>query len=324
MRGLAAAIAGTASISGAALAQAPQPAAYPAQTVRIVVPFAPGGATDYIARLVAQRLTQRLGQSFVVENRAGAGGVVGAEAALRAPPDGGTILVASASYAVNPALMKLSFDPIRDARPVINMVFAPSVFTVTAGMPIKTLGELVAYAKANPGKLAYATQGMGSITHVSTESFLNTTGVRMIHVPYRGMGPALTAIAAGEVQVLISDPGAAQPVAATGKIRLLAVAGERRLEQFPDVPTVGEAGFPQLANYGSWQGMFVPRGTPQAIVETLNRQVNDILRSADVQQELGKRFATPLGGTPEEFAQRVSADIERYGALVRKMNIKAE
>jgi tripartite-type tricarboxylate transporter receptor subunit TctC len=297
---------------------------YPTKPVRIVVPFAAGGPTDYIARLVAEKLSMRLGQTFFVDNKLGAGGVVGAEAALRAPPDGYTLLVASSSYAVNPALMKMSFDAATDVQPVINMVVGSTVFAANANTPFNTLGELVTYAKANPNKLYYSTQGVGSITHVLTESFLSATQIKITHVPYKGIGPALTALASGEVQFLLPDFGAALPLATAGKIKILAVVGNKRLTQFPNVPTATEAGFPQMASAGSWQGMFAPKGTPLAIVDTLNREVNAILQSPEVVEQLAARYAVPVGGTPAEFSARVTADIQRFGDVVRTVGIKAE
>ncbi|MFT0546088.1 Bug family tripartite tricarboxylate transporter substrate binding protein [Allopusillimonas ginsengisoli] len=300
------------------------PEGYPAKPVRIFVPFAPGGATDYIARVIAEKLSTRLGQTFVVENRPGAGGAIGAEAALRSPPDGYTLLIASASYTVNPAVIKLKFDPVEDAQPVVNLVVAPSVFLVSKETPVATLGELVAYAKANPDKLNYATQGTGSITHVTTEAFLASTSTKMVHVPYKGVGPALNALAANEVQVLFTDPGAAQGLAKAGKIKLLAVAGNRRLEQFPEVQTAAEAGLPQLSNYGSWQGMFAPKGTPVAIVDVLNKNVNAILSSPEMVGIIRARFALPVGGTSADFAARVKSDIQRYGDIARRIGIEPQ
>ncbi|MPS29884.1 MAG: tripartite tricarboxylate transporter substrate binding protein [Alcaligenaceae bacterium] len=315
-------IAAAAFASCSALAQAPR--AYPTKPVRIIVPFAAGGPTDYIARLVAEKLATALGQPFIVENRLGAGGVVGAEAALRSPPDGYTLLVASASYAVNPALMKMSFDAANDVQPVINMVVGSTVFAAHAGTPFNTLGEMVAYAKANPGKLNYATQGAGSITHVTTEAFLAATGITATHIPYKGIGPALTALASGEVQFVLPDYGAARALVTAGKVKILAVAGNRRLAELPNVPTAAEAGFPQTASSGSWQGMFAPKNTPPEVVDTLNREINRILRNKEVVEQLGARYAEPVGGTPDAFGAQVKADIARFGTVVRTVGIKAE
>lgn len=297
--------------------------AYPTKPVKIIVPFAPGGPTDYIARLVAEKLGARLGQSFYVENRLGAGGVVGADAALRSPPDGHTLLVASVSYAVNPALMKMTFDPVKDAEPVVNLVLGTTVFAANANAPFNTLPELIAYAKANPDKLSYSTQGVGSVTHVATEAFLADQKIQITHIPYKGIGPALTALAAGEVQLSLPDYGAAQALVTAGKVKVLAVAGNKRVSQLPNVPTAPETGI-KMVSSGSWQGMFAPKGTPKAIVDKLNQEINEILKSKDVVDTLTPRYAVPVGGTSAEFADQVKSDIQRYGDVVRSANIKAE
>ncbi len=297
--------------------------AYPTRPVKIIVPFAPGGPTDYIARLVAEKLGARLGQSFYVENRLGAGGVVGADAALRSPPDGYTLLVASVSYAVNPALMKMSFDPVKDAEPVVNLVLGTTVFAANANAPFNTLPEMVAYARANPDKLSYSTQGVGSVTHVATEAFLADQKIKITHIPYKGIGPALTALAAGEVEVSLPDYGAAQALVTAGKVKVLAVAGNKRVPQLPNVPTAPEAGI-KMVSSGSWQGMFAPKGTPKPIVDKLNQEINEILKSKDVADTLTARFAVPVGGASTEFAEQVKSDIQRYGDVVRSANIKAE
>ncbi|GAA5233907.1 Bug family tripartite tricarboxylate transporter substrate binding protein [Verticiella sediminum] len=299
-------------------------ATYPDRAVKIIVPFAPGGATDYIARVIAEKLGARLGQPFVVENRAGAGGVVGTEAALRSPADGYTLLIASRSYTANPAIIKVKFDPVRDVVPIVNMVIAPSVFLVSKDTPANSLGELVAYAKGNPGKLFYASQGTGSITHISTEAFLASTGIKMEHVPYKGVGPALTALAAGEAQVLVTDPGASQPLVTAGKVKLLAVSGDQRLAQYPEVPTAVEQGFPQFGSYGSWQGLFAPAGTPAEAVDILNKTVNEILQTPEMSELLADRFAMPIGGSSADFAASVKADIRYYGDIARKLGIEAQ
>lgn len=308
-------------VAGSAAAQQDS---YPARPVKIIVPFPPGGATDYVARFVGDKLTQRLGKPFIIENRTGAGGMLGADAAAKSPADGYTLFVASASYAVIPSLMKLPYDPVRDLVPVISMVIAPIIVTVNADVPIRSLKELVAYAKANPDKLAYASNGIGSTVHVLTEAFMSNTQTRMMHVPYKGIGPAVSDLVSGQVQVLFTDPGAIHQFVKAGRVRVLAIGGKRRFEQLlPGVPTADEEGFPGLP-LASWQGMFAPRGTPPAIVEKLNGEVNAIFRDKDVVENFAARFATPLGGSPADFGAVIRSDIEAWGTVVRKAGIRVE
>ena len=303
---------------------AAQTPAYPARPVKILVPFPPGGATDYVARYVAEKLTQRLGQSFIAENRTGAGGMLAADAAAKATPDGYTLFVSSASYTVLPSLMKLPYDPVRDLVPVINMVIAPIAVTVNADVPIKSMRELVAHAKANPDKLAYASNGVGSTVHVLTEAFMVNTQTKMVHIPYKGIGPAIADLVSGQVQVLFTDPGAVQQFVKAGRVRALAIGGKRRFESLlPGVPTADEAGYPGLP-LASWQGMFAPRGTPPAVIAKLNAEVNAIFSDPAVVEHFASRLATPVGGSAAEFAETVKTDIESWGAIVRNAGIKAE
>ncbi|MGE0799791.1 MAG: Bug family tripartite tricarboxylate transporter substrate binding protein [Lautropia sp.] len=296
---------------------------YPSRPVRIVVPFAPGGATDYMARFIAQHLGKRSGQSFVVENRTGAGGIIAIESVVKAPPDGYTLLVASGSYAVNPAVMKLPFDPVNDLAPVVNMVAGPASFLVHPDLPVRNLAELVAYAKANPGKLVYASAGIGNTTHVAMEAFMAEAGIRMVHSPYRGMAPAVTAVGSGEAQVLLSDTASAMALVQAGKLRLIAVGGDKRLPQLPDIPSVVEAGFREVLA-APWQGMFAPRETPAAVVRWLNTQVNEILRDKDIVGQLDTRYFVALGGTAEDFGATVRSDVQKWQKVAREANIKVE
>ena len=296
---------------------------YPSKPVRIVVPFAVGGATDFVARFLADRLTRRTGQTFIVDNRVGAGGVIGIHSVFTSPPDGYTLLVASGSYAVNPAVMKLPYDPVRDAAPVVNVTFGPVGFVVHPSLPANTLGELIAHLKANPGKLNYGSAGMGNVTHLAMEAFLADTGTSMVHAPYKGMAPALTGLAGGEVQVAMTDIGSAQALISAGRIKMIAVGGTRRLAQFANVPTTAESGYPQLIA-GVWQGMFAPAGTPAAIVNELNGHVNAILREKEAVDQLTARFQSSMGGTPAAFGATLKADIERFGDVARRADIKVE
>jgi len=296
---------------------------YPSKPVRIVVPFAPGGATDFVARFLADRLTRRTGQPFIVDNRVGAGGVIGIQSVYTSPPDGYTLLVASGSYAVNPAVMKLPYDSVRDAAPVANVTFGPIGFVVHPSLPVNTLGELIAHLKANPGKLNYGSAGMGNVTHLAMEAFLADTGTSMTHAPYKGMAPALTGLAGGEVQVVMTDIGSAQGLISAGRIKMIAVGGTKPLAQFPNVRTTTESGHPQLVA-GVWQGLFAPAGTPAAVIDELNAQINAILREKEAVDQLTARFQSPIGGTPAALGATLKADIERFGEVARKAGIKAE
>lgn len=297
---------------------------YPSRPVKIIVPFATGGATDYAARFVGEKLSQRLGKSFIVENRTGASGMLGGDAVAKAPGDGYTLFVTSASYAVLPSLMKLTYDPLRDLVPVANMVLGVIAVTVNAEVPVRSLKELVAYAKSNPDRLAYASNGIGSTVHVLTEAFMANTQTRMVHVPYKGIGPATADLLGGQVQVLFTDAGAVLQFVKAGRVRALAIGGNRRFEQLmPGVPTAEEAGYPGLP-LASWQGMLAPRGTPPAVIAKLNSEVNAIFRDKDVAEHFAARFATPVGVGAAEFGATIKADIESWGAIVRNAGIKAE
>ncbi|MGB6102947.1 MAG: tripartite tricarboxylate transporter substrate binding protein [Pusillimonas sp.] len=296
---------------------------YPDKQVKIIAPFAPGGATDYIARLMAEQLSNRLGKPFIVENRTGAGGIIGIESALKAPADGYTLLVMSASYAVIPSLQKLNYDSINDAQPVAAIAFGPLAFVVNPEVPVNTLSELVSYAKAHPGKLTFSSAGTGNTTHVAMEAFLAETGIKMVHAPYRGMAPALMSVAAGDTQVILTDVGSAQALVAAGKVRMLAIGGDTRFSQIPDIPTVKESGFPQVLA-GSWQGMFVPQGTPTAVVTKLNAEIDEILRSQEIIDTLKARYMTPIGGSPEQFGDTVKSDVAKWTKVVKDADIKLD
>jgi tripartite-type tricarboxylate transporter receptor subunit TctC len=304
-------------------AQSTAPATYPSRPVKILVPFAPGGATDTVARLIGEQLSKRTGQPYVVENRTGAGGIIAIEAVVKSPADGYTLLVASASYAVNPAIMKLPFDPVGDLAPVVDICFGPLVFLVNPEVPVHTLGELVAYAKANPGKLTYASAGIGNTTHIGMEAFLADTQTNMVHSPYKGMAPALSDVAGGHAQVILSDLGSAMGLITSGKLRALAIGGASRLPALPNVPTVREAGYPDILA-GAWQGMFAPRDVPPAVLADINRQVNEILQQKDMIEQLATRYQTPIGGSASDFATTVRKDIERFGVIARNAGLKPE
>jgi tripartite-type tricarboxylate transporter receptor subunit TctC len=302
----------------AALAQT-----YPAKPVRLVAPFAPGGGSDFIARLMAQKLAERMGQQVVVENRPGAGGNLGAESVVRAPADGYTILLTPASYTVNPALYRLAFDPIADITPIIQLSQGPFVVAVHPSVPAKTLKELVAVAAKAPDKLSYASSGNGSIVHLATEYFLDTAKVKIVHIPYKGSGPALNDTVAGNVQLVFGSVAAALQYVRSGRLRALAVTTAQRIPAAPDVPTVAEAGYPgyEVIN---WHGLAGPKGMPREAVARLNREANEALKSPDVEKILAADGLTAAGGTPERFEAIIRSETVRWAKVVKQAGVKVE
>jgi tripartite-type tricarboxylate transporter receptor subunit TctC len=296
---------------------------YPAKPVRLVAPFAPGGGSDLIARLMAQKLTERMGQQVVVENKPGAGGNLGAESVVRSPADGYTILLTPASYTVNPALYKLTFDPITDITPIIQLSQGPFVVAVHPSVPAKTLKELVAVAAKAPDKLSYASSGNGSIVHLATEYFLDTAKIRIVHIPYKGSGPALNDTVAGNVQLVFGSVAAALQYVRSGRLRALAVTTAQRIPAAPDVPTVAEAGYPgyEVIN---WHGLAGPKGMPREAVARLNREANEALKSAEVGKILAADGLTAAGGTPERFEAIIRSETARWARVVKQAGVKVE
>jgi tripartite-type tricarboxylate transporter receptor subunit TctC len=296
---------------------------YPARTVRIVVGFTAGGSTDIGARLIGQWLQDRLGQPFVVENRPGAGTNIATESVVRAPPDGYTLLMVGPSSAVNATLYdKLSFVFLRDIAPVAGLTRQPQVLLVNPSVPAATVPELIAYAKANPGRITMASAGTGSMGHLVGEFFKMTAGVDFVHVPYRGAGPALTDLLGG--QVLTSFAGIAGSIeyVRTGKLRALAVTTATRAEALPDVPAVGESlpGF----EAGDWLGVGAPRGTPAEVVEVLNREITAGIADPRIRARFAELGGTPMALTPGGFGRLVAEETAKWGRVVRGAGIRAE
>ena len=296
---------------------------YPAKPVRIVVGFAPGGGSDFIARVVANKLTERFGSQVIVENRPGAGSTLGAEYVVKSPADGYTLLLSPASYTVNPSVYKLSFDPLADITPIVQLSRGPYVVAVHPSVQAKTLKELVALAKSQPDKLAYASSGNGSHVHVSTEYFLYTAGIRITHVPYKGTGPALNDTIGGTTQLIFGSVATALQHVKSGRLRALAVTTPKRIAAAPDVPTVAEAGYPSY-EVTNWHGLVGPRGLPKDIVARLNREVNESLKSDDVKKILASDGLEPAGGSPEELAAIIKKEIGRWGEVVKRAGVKAD
>ena len=297
--------------------------AYPSRPVRIIVPFAPGGATDIIARLIGQWLSERLGQQFVTENRPGAGSNIGTEVVVNAPPDGYTLLLVGASSAINATLYeKLSFNFLRDIAPVSGIISTPFIMAVNPSFPAKTVSEFIAYAQANPGRISMASAGNGSTAHVTGELFKMMTSVEMVHVPYRGSAPAVTDLLGGQVQVMFDPLSSSIEYIKVGKLRALAVTTRTRWETLPDIPTVGD--FVPGFEASAWQGIAAPKNMPSEIVEKLNNEINTALADPKMTARLADVGGTVLRGSYVDFAKLVAEDIEKWAKVIRAANIKPE
>jgi tripartite-type tricarboxylate transporter receptor subunit TctC len=296
---------------------------YPTKPIRIIVPFAPGGGSDLIGRLIAQKLTGRLGQQVIVENKPGAGGNLGAEQAVKAPADGYTLLLVAGSYTVNPSLYKLSWDSANDISPIIQLSQGPFLVAVHPSVPAKTLKEFIELAKKQPDKFSYASSGSGSITHLATELFLDMAKIKAVHVPYKGTGPALNDAIAGNVQLIFGSVSTTLQHVKSGRLRALAVTTAKRIPAAPEVPTVAEAGVPGY-DVVLWHGLVAPKGVPKAIIDKLNAAANEALTAKDTADLLASDGVSPAGGTPEQFQATIKTDIERWRKVVQQANVKVE
>jgi tripartite-type tricarboxylate transporter receptor subunit TctC len=315
---LAAGAAALSTISRIARAQA-----YPSRPVRVIVPFAPAGTTDIVARLMGQWLSERLGQQFVIENRPGAGTNIATEAVVRAPPDGYTLLTVGAPAAINATLYdKLNFNFIRDIAPVASIIREPLVMVVNPSVPAKTVPEFIAYAKANPGKLNMASVGNGSSPHVAGELFKMMTGVNMVHVGYRSSGPALIDLFGGQVQVMFNGAGSAIEYIRAGKLRALAVTTATRSEALPEVPTVGE--FVPGYEASAFFGIGAPKNTPAEIVEKLNKEINAGLVDPQLKARIAELGSTVITGSPIDFAKLIADETEKWGKVVKFSGAKPD
>ncbi len=298
---------------------------YPTKPVRMVVGAAPGGGTDLVARPVAQKLTGAWGQQVVVDNRPGAAGTIGTETVARAQPDGYTILMGSiTTNAVNQALYKkLNYDPIKDFVPVSLVISAPQLLAVHHSVPVRTIRELIVLAKAKPGQLNYASAGSGSSPQLTFELFKRAAGIDIIHIPYKGTGPAIIDLVAGHVQMMITGIVAPMPHVKAGRLRGIAVTSAKRAAALPDLPTFAESGVPDF-DVSTWFGAFFPAGTPRSIVAKLNGEIRRILEMPDIRQYFLDQGAYPAANTPEQFAAFVKSEVERWGRVVRETGVKVD
>ena len=296
---------------------------YPTHPARIIVGFAAGSTTDILARLIGQWLSQRLGQQFIVENRPGAGGNVGAESVVKSTPDGYTLLMVPPAVAANATLYPhLSFDFIRDTAPVAGVVRVPNVVEVNPAVPVKSIPELIAYAKANPGKLSFASAGIGTASHLAGQLFNKMTGLNLQHVPYRGDGPAMADLIAGHVQVGFATMTASIAYIRAGRLRPLAVTTLQRSDALPDIPTVAE--FVPGFEASSWFGVAAPKDTPDAIIESLNQKINAGLADATIKARLADMGGMELAGSPADFGKLIASETDKWGKVIREAGITAE
>lgn len=296
---------------------------YPAKTVRIIVPFAPGGGSDFIARAIAPPVSKAMGQQFVVDNRPGAGSTLGSEIALKSPADGYTLLLISGSYTTSPSLYKnMKYDALNDMTPVIQTENGPYVITVHPSLPVKDVKQLVALAKSKPTQLNYASTGSGGITHLASELFAMRTGIKITHIPYKGTGPGVIDTIAGNTQMMVAAVSAVIGHMQTGRLRGLAVSSPKRLSALPDTPTVMEAGFKYQVN--NWHGVIAPKGTPKAVIDKLNSEINKAIKDPDFAKRIAQDGLEPAGGTPEVFGELLKREVTEWGEVVKAANVKAE
>jgi tripartite-type tricarboxylate transporter receptor subunit TctC len=298
---------------------------YPTKPIRIVVPFPPGGATDILARDVAQKLTEAWGQQVIVDNRPGAGGNIGSELVAKSAPDGYTLEMGTVgTHAINASLYaKMPYDHVKDFVPVILVAGVPNVLVVNPAVPVNSVSELIAYAKANPGKLNFASSGSGTSIHLSGELFKVMAGVEMTHIPYKGSAPALQDLLGGQVQLMFDNLPPSLPQIKAGKLRALAVTTATRAPALPDVPTVAEAGLPGFES-SSWFGLLAPAGTPPAIVVKLNAEVARWLATPDAKERLAKQGANAVGGSPEDFEKHIAAETVKWAKVVKDSGAKVD
>src|SRR5450759_3148081 len=296
---------------------------YPTKSIRIIIPFAPGGGTDFIARVAAQKMTEALGQQVIVDNRPGAGGTLGTELGVRAPADGYTFTMISSSYSVNPSLYKLTFDPINDITAVIQLSQGPMLLVVHPSLPVKNVKELIALGRSKPNSLIYASSGYGGITQLATALFNDMDGIKMIHVPYKGTGPALTDTISGQAQVLFGNAATTLPHIKSGRLKGIAVSTAKRIDSSPQLPSLSESVLPGYDSI-SFYVLIAPRNLPKPILDRVNGELNKILKLKEMSDRLAADGVSAAGGTPEEFLALIKRDIETWRRVVQKAGIKVE
>jgi tripartite-type tricarboxylate transporter receptor subunit TctC len=297
---------------------------YPSKPIRFIVPFAPGGTTDIIARLVGARMSEDLGQQVIIDNRGGAGSMIGTELAAKSPPDGHTIVLSNIGLAINETLYpKRAYDAMRDLAPISLVGITPNVFVVHPSLPTRSMKEFIAFAKARPGQLTYASGGIGSSSHLSFELLQSLAGIKVNHVPYKGAGPALIDVAAGNVDCQLNSMPAVMGHVTNQRLRALAVSSAKRSKAVPNLPTIAESGVAGY-DYATWYGLLVPAQTPQPVVTRLNAAVHKALGVADVRDKLGQQGVETEATTPEAFGKIVRADIAKWRKIITNANIKAE
>ena len=312
------------ALAGLLPAAARAQAAYPDHPVRMIVPFVPGGTTDVVARIVSTPLGTELGQPVVIDNKGGAGGVLGADLAAKAPADGYTLLLFHVGMVYGTGLYKsLPYDVEKDFAPISLVGVAPSVLVVAPSLPVKSLAEFTARAKASPGAMNYGTAGAGTSGHLAVELYQTVAGVKVTHVPYKGGGPAITAVMGGEIEFMIETLGTVVPLIKSGKLKALAVTGDKRSPALPDVPTMREAGLADYV-YTTWYGLWAPGRTPQPVVGRLNGAVQKLLAQEDVRNRLDQAGVEPSYTTPQQFAGIVRDDLKLWGGIIRKAGIQAQ
>ena len=293
---------------------------YPNKPIKLIVGFAPGGGSDLIARLVAAKLGPVLGQTVIVENKPGAGGNLASELALKSPADGYTLFLSAASYTVNPSFYKLPFDSGNDMTPIALLARGPFIIAATKNFPANTLQELVTLAKASPGKYSFATSGQGSITQMATEYFNETSGINLLHIPYKGTSPALTDTVAGHTDIIFGTVASTLPLVGTGQLKALAVTTPKRLAALPNVPTVMESGYPSY-EVTNWHGIIAPKGVPVAIQDKLNKAINQVLQDPEMEKTLTSDGLTAAAISPEAFGVLLRSEIARWGALAKSRGL---
>lgn len=308
----------TALAAPSALAQA-----YPSKPIKIIVPFAPGGGSDFIARFMAQRLQTAMGQPVIVDNKPGAGGNIGTEAGVTAAPDGYTLTLIASSYTTNQAIYKSKYDPVKDITPIVQLSQGPLVIVASNGFAPKTTKELLDYAKAKPGEVTFASAGTGSITHMAGELFASIAGVTFNHIPYKGTSPALTDTIGGQTNIFFATAPSTLPQLQAGKLKAIAVTSTKRVPALPDVPTVAESGVPSY-DMAIWHGLIGPKGMPKDVVDRLNSEINKLLELKETAEQLAKDGVVPAGGTGDAFKAQIAKEIGVWKKLVTDRNIKVE